>query len=235
MLGSASTKPPTDGALAEFVLVRSDQCHVLPESMDDGLGAMIEPFAVALHAIKRVPSISGKRVLVTGGGTIGSLVATTARAFGAVVVAVTDIVEARRTKVRELGADIAFDPNSPDLHIKVMELTGLGFDVVFEASGSSRALRGAFSLVRPGGSIVQIGTIGTEDIPLPANQLMVNEIALLGSMRYGNVFDEAISIVRSGRINLNPLVDEVFPLEQSARALDAAGDKTSKLKFQIEL
>ena len=53
MLGSASTTPPTDGAFAEFVTVRSDQCHLLPAEVDDGLGAMIEPFSVALQAVKR--------------------------------------------------------------------------------------------------------------------------------------------------------------------------------------
>ena len=66
MLGSASTTPPTDGALAEFLTVRADQCHLLPEDMDDGAGAMMEPLSVALHAVKRAGTISGKRVLVTG-------------------------------------------------------------------------------------------------------------------------------------------------------------------------
>jgi threonine dehydrogenase-like Zn-dependent dehydrogenase len=50
MLGSGSTTPPTDGAMAEFVIVRADQCHMLPKEVDDGLGAMMEPFAVALNA-----------------------------------------------------------------------------------------------------------------------------------------------------------------------------------------
>ncbi|MGB6723422.1 MAG: alcohol dehydrogenase catalytic domain-containing protein, partial [Terracidiphilus sp.] len=68
MLGSASTTPPTNGGLAEFVAVRADQCHVLPDHVDESLGAMMEPFAVALHAVKRAGSVSGRRVLVTGAG-----------------------------------------------------------------------------------------------------------------------------------------------------------------------
>ncbi len=139
MLGSASTTPPTDGALAEFVTVRADQCHLLPDDMDDGIGAMMEPLSVALHAVKRAGTVSGKRVLVTGGGTIGLLVAMTARAFGAVPVAVTDIVAARRHKAIELGVDVALDPTAHDLHHQVQELTGLGFDMVFEASGAPPA------------------------------------------------------------------------------------------------
>jgi L-idonate 5-dehydrogenase len=235
MLGSASTTPPTDGGFAEFVAVRADQCHVLPAEMDDGLGAMIEPFAVALHAIKRAGVVSGKRVLVTGGGTIGLLVASAARTFGATPVAVSDIVAASRTKAIELGADAALDPASVDLKQRVHELTGTGFDVVFEASGSPLALRGAFDLVRRGGTIVQIGTLGTTDIPIPVNQVMNNEINLVGSMRYGDVFDEAIRLVTSGRINLQPFISKVFPLEDSAAALQLAADKSQAIKIQIQL
>jgi len=234
MLGSASTTPPTDGALAEFVTVRADQCHLLPDDMDDGIGAMMEPLSVALHAVKRAGTVSGKRVLVTGGGTIGLLVAMTARAFGAVPVAVSDIVAARRNKAIELGADVALDPTAHDLRHQVQELTGLGFDMVFEASGAPPALRAAFDLVRPGGTIVQIGTVGTADIPIPVNQLMVREINFRGSMRYGDTFDEAIRLVAAGRIHVSSLINNVFALEDSVKALHLAADKSAALKVQIQ-
>jgi L-idonate 5-dehydrogenase len=234
MLGSASTTPPTDGALAEFLTVRADQCHLLPADMDDGIGAMMEPLSVALHAVKRAGTISGKRVLVTGGGTIGLLVAMAARAFGAVPVAVSDIVSARRTKALELGADVALDPAALDLQDQVRELTGLGFDFVFEASGAPPALRAAFDLVRPGGTIVQIGTVGTADIPIPVNQIMVREINFRGSMRYGDTFDEAIRLVAAGRIDVKSLINRVFALDESVNALHFAADKTMALKVQIQ-
>src|SRR5580700_3555768 len=234
MLGSASTTPPTDGALAEFVTVRADQCHLLPDDMDDGAGAMMEPLSVALHAVKRAGTVSGKRVLVTGAGTIGLLVAMTARAFGAVPVAVSDIVAARRQKAVELGVDVALDPAARDLYDQVRELTGLGFDMVFEASGAPPALRAAFDLVRPGGTIVQIGTVGTADIPIPVNQIMVREINFRGSMRYGDTFDEAISLVAAGRIDVRSLINRVFPLDDSVKALHLAADKSAALKVQIQ-
>jgi L-idonate 5-dehydrogenase len=235
MLGSASTRPPTDGAMAEFVCVRADQCHALPAALDDGLGALIEPLAVALHAIRRAGGVAGRRTLIVGGGTIGLLVALTARAYGAPVVVVTDVVAARRTRARERGADAALDPRAPDLAEQARTLAGDGFDVVLEASGARAALRQAFDLVRPGGTLVQIGTLGTEDVPLPANQLMVREINYVGSMRYGPVFDEAIRLAASGRIHLRPLISAVFPLAECAAAMAAAGDKESGLKVQLTL
>jgi L-idonate 5-dehydrogenase len=235
MLGSASTTPPTDGAFAEFVTVRADQCHPLPTGMDDAVGAMIEPFAVALHAVKRAGSISGRRVLVAGGGPIGLLVAMTARTFGATPVALSDIVLARRENALKLGADVAFDPSAGNLAEQVRAIAGEGFDIVFEVSGARPALRQAFDLVRPGGTIVQIGTLGMEDVPLPANLLMNREINFVGSMRYGDVFDEAIRLVASNRIDLRPLITRIFPLAKAAEALRLAGDKNQALKVQLEI
>lgn len=235
MLGSASTKPPTDGAFAEFVMVRSDQCHALPPGMDDSVGAMIEPFAVALHAVKRVGAISGKRVLVAGGGPIGLLVAMTARTFGAAPVALSDVVAQRRETATRFGVDVVLDPAAKNLVEQVRELSGDGFDVIFEASGARPALRQVFDLVRPGGTIVQIGTLGTEDIPLPANLLMNREVNFIGSMRYGDIFEEAIRLIAANRIDLRPLITSVLPFEETGQALRLAADKNQTLKVQLEI
>lgn len=235
MLGSGSTNPPTNGAMAEFVLVRADQCHILPGDMDDGFGAMIEPLAVALHAVKRPSTVSGKRVLITGGGTIGLLTALTAKAFGAVPVVVSDIVLERRKFALTAGVDNVLDPSDKDLAEKVKELTGDGFDVIFEASGATPALRQAFDLVKPGGTIVQIGTLNNENIPLPANQVMVKEIQFIGSFRYGNIFDEAIRLVASGRIDLRPFITGILPFNDFNKAMHLAADKVHALKVQIQI
>lgn len=235
MLGSASTTPPTDGAFAEFVAVRADQCHLLPPDLDDATGAMLEPLAVALHAVQRAGAVSGRRVLVTGGGPIGLLVALTAKAFGAVPVVLSDLFEARRATALRLGADATLDPRCPTLADEARLVSGDGFDVVFEAAGARPALRQAFELVRPGGTIVQIGTLGAEDVPLPANQLMVREINYVGSMRYGHVFDEAIRLVQSRRIDVRSLVSAVLPLAEIDEAMRHAAAKSDTLKVQLEI
>jgi L-idonate 5-dehydrogenase len=234
MLGSASTQPPTDGAFADLVAVRANQCHRLPSDMDDGVGALMEPLAVALHAVKRVGTVAGKRLLVIGGGPIGLLACMTARAFGAAPVVLSDIIEARRSNALKLGADDVVDPLDKRLPDRVRELAGEGFDVILEASGAPPALRQAFDLVRPGGTIVQIGTLGTADVPLPANLVMVREIQFLGSFRYGNVFEEAIRLVASGRLDLRPLVSQVFPLSRASEAMICASARDQVLKVQMD-
>jgi L-idonate 5-dehydrogenase len=234
MLGSGSTSPPTDGAMAEFLAVRADQCHLLPPGMDDGVGAMIEPLAVVLHAIKQAGTVSGKRVLITGGGTIGLLTAVTAKAFGSVAVVVTDIVEERRQSALECGVDFVLNPLSKAFQSRVRDIAFDGFDVVFEASGAASALRQAFDSVRAGGTIVQVGTMGTDDVPLPANQIMAKEINFIGSFRYGNVFDEAIRLVASGIIDVEPFITSVLSINEIPYAMSLAADKTNALKVQIQ-
>jgi L-idonate 5-dehydrogenase len=82
---------------------------------------------------------------------------------------------------------------------------------------------------------VQIGTVPTEDIPLPGYDVMRKEINYIGSQRYGNVFDEAIRLVASGRVDLRPLYSGEFAPDESARAFEFAGDKARSLKVQILL
>lgn len=235
MLGSASTNPPTDGAFAEFVTVRADQCHQLPDSLSDGLAAMVEPLAVALHAVRRSGGVSGHRVLVSGAGPIGLLVALTARAFGATSVVVSDPVASRRETAQQLGADGVLDPTNPKDVERARSIVSGGFDAVFEAAGISASLRQAFNLVRTGGTIVQIGTLPPNDVPLPANQLMVREIRLVGSFRYADVYDDAIRLLASGRINLEPLITGVWPLEELPAAFLGALEKERAIKVQITI
>ncbi len=235
MLGSAGSKPPTNGAMAEYVTVRADQCHVLPDEINDEAGAMIEPLAVALHAIKRSGGVSGKRVLVLGAGTIGRLVAAAAKAHGAVPVAITEVVPERRQRAEDCGIACVLDPEGKHFLEEVMEISGLGFDTIFEASASPRALRQAFDMVRPGGTIVQIGNLPNEDIPLPAMRLMRKEINFVGSQRYGNVFDEAIRLVTSGQLSLRPLMSDEFRADEAAKAFRVAADRAHSLKVMLQL
>ncbi len=235
MLGSASTRPPTDGAFSQYLLIGAEQCYPIPPQIDDGLAAMMEPFAVALHASKRAGSVAGKQVLVTGGGPIGLLTVIAARTFGATTIALSDPVAERRKMAQTVGADAALDPADASFKHGAATLVGDGFDVVFEASGAPPALRQAFEVVRRGGTLVQIGVFSAPELSLPINQLMIREIQFLGSFRYGNVWEEGVRLLASGRVNLQPLVSRVFPLKQAPEALALAGAKSGVVKVQLDL
>jgi L-idonate 5-dehydrogenase len=233
MLGSASTTPPTDGAFAEYVVVPAHQCYTIPESMSDGDAAMMEPLNVALHAIHRAGGVAGARILISGGGPIGLLTARAARALGAALVVVSEPSESRRRLAAESAADHVVNPACSEFVETAVSLSEGGFDVVFEASGAVAAVRASLDIVRRGGAIVQIGTVGGNDVSLPVNDLMVREISLLGSFRYAGEFPKAIRLVASGRIGFDGLVTATFPFTELPLALETASSSAESLKIHL--
>ncbi|MGI9430236.1 MAG: zinc-dependent alcohol dehydrogenase [Bythopirellula sp.] len=234
MLGSGSTTPPTNGAYAEFVVAGAQQCYPIPDSMDDGIGAMMEPLSVALHAIGRAGGVAGASVLVTGGGPIGLLVAVAAQTLGARLVVVSEPSAARRTLADALGVDHVLDPGSTNFTEQATDVCDGGFDKVFEASGVKAAVQGTMDVVCRGGTIVQIGTVGDNHVSLPVNDLMLREVSLLGTFRYANEFPLAIRLAASGRIGvLNDLITGVHPLNEMQQAMNQACAGDSELKVQM--
>jgi L-idonate 5-dehydrogenase len=172
-------------------------------------------------------------VLVCGAGAVGLLVAMVARAEGARGVVACDPAASRRAEALRLGTDAALDPGDEAFAARAREVAPDGFDVVVEAAGAPASLRQAFGVVRAGGTIVQVGTLGTADVPLPANELMNRELRLVGSFRYGDVFADAIALAARGAVRLAALVSDVFPLADAARALQRAGDAGAGIKVQL--
>ena len=139
--GSAATDPPTDGALCELKAVPAANCYRLGDELSYAEGALLEPLAVACHAVLRAGGIAGKVVAVSGAGTIGQLVATVARALGAARVVVSDPRGAARAAAA-MRADAVLDPGAPEAAAR--ELGGDGApEVTFEAAGAEASFRWA--------------------------------------------------------------------------------------------
>ncbi|HUZ18518.1 MAG TPA: L-idonate 5-dehydrogenase [Spirochaetia bacterium] len=232
--GSASTKPPTDGAFSEFVAAPARNCHPLPDEVDDVEATLIEPLSVAMHGVLRSGTVSGKSVLITGGGTIGQLVLLVARAFGAETLALADIAAFPRDVAASAGADFVFDPADEDSTAKSVERVAQGFDVVLEASGSMQALAQALRLVKRGGTIVQIGTL-PNPVQIPANLVMSKEISLLGSFRFAHVFAHAITLVAKKRIDVHPIVTHTVPFDRLGEGIRLAAGKQAVIKVHASL
>ena len=230
--GSASCEPHLNGGFAEFVVVPAANCYRLPDSVAWGEAALLEPLSVALHAALRPETVAGRSVLVTGGGTIGLLIAMVARTFGATVVAVTDPTPFARRSALEAGADAALDPTDPDVAGAAADLVRGGFDVAFEASGSPRALAQAVAMAERGATIVQVGTLPAE-VTLPLNDIMARELSLLGSFRFANVFEMALQLIAAGRIDVGRLVSAVLPLAEMPEAMARAVAKEDVIKIQV--
>jgi len=232
-LGSAKFDPPTHGTNREYFTIPAANCFPLPDQLDDGQAAMLEPLSVATHGVMRAGNVAGKSVLVTGGGPIGQMVALVTRAFGADIVAVSDVIGYPRQFAKQMGADCALDPRSETFQDEVQQIVPQGFDVVIEASGVPAATRQAIDVVGHGGTLVQVGTLPPA-VELPFNMIMEKELQVRGSFRFAHVFSLALKQMAAGRLDLKPMISKVFPFAELPDALRAGHQKGDIMKIQIE-
>ncbi len=202
----------SDGALAPLVTVPAAGLVPLPDAVDDLAGALIEPLAVALHAVRRGGVGPGDRVLVLGAGPIGSAVTLAASAAGAAEVFVSDPVAGRRARVLDLGAAEAYDPQHTDVRREVFLRCGrVGPDVVFECTGAAALVSQAVDAARRGGTVVLLG-VGHGRAELRPISVTAFERTVIGSLGYNQDLPRAVALVASGRIDPRPLVTSVVPL-----------------------
>ena len=231
--GSASCDPHIDGGFAEYTLAPAQNCFSVPDSLGWGEAAMIEPLSVVVHAARRAGDFAGRRVLVTGGGAIGQLMALVARDCGASQVVMSDIAAYPRDLAVKLGADASLDARDADFEAQATALSHGGFDFVFEASGSPHALAQAIAAADRGATIVQVGTLPTP-VTAALNSVMAKELNFLGSFRFANVFAMALDLAATRRVNLQALINAVLPLSDMQKAMDLAIGKNEIIKVQIE-
>ncbi len=232
--GSAMRMPHVHGGFREVLVCSEAQAVPVPPGVTLETAAFAEPLSVCLHAARRAGPLLGKRVLVTGTGPIGALAVLVARHAGAREVVCTDIVDAPLALARRIGADLALNTRAEPAGMDRFKADKGYFDMVFEASGSGPALSGALEVVRPGGTIVQVGNGGGE-MTLPVNLLVAKEISLRGTFRFHEEFEWAVGFLASGAIDVAPLLTEIVPLAEAVRAFDLAADKSRSMKVQLAL
>lgn len=226
--GSAMRTPHVQGAFRQQIVVETHQAHRLADSLSDAEGSMAEPFAVALHAVRRAGSLLGKRVLVTGCGPIGALAIIAARRAGASHIVATDVGAHTLGKALKVGADEVVNvAETPDGLARFTADKG-SFDVLFEASGNARALVGAFDALRPHGIIVQLGLGG--DMSLPINTIVAKEFDLRGAFRFHEEFAMAVELLNKGLVDVKPLISATLSYRDSARAFALAADRSQSMK-----
>ena len=197
---------------------------------------MVEPLAVGMHAATRAGIKPGDVAVVIGAGTIGLVTAISAISGGCSRVIVSDIVPERLEAARRLGPITAVDVRSEDLASAVTQLTdGWGADVVFEASGAAAAAHGLFELVRPGGTVVYIG-MPVETVHIDIVSAQAKEVTIRTIFRYANVFDRAVKLISSGRIDVKPFITDTYDFADSIRAYEyAVTPDPSSIKVQVAL
>lgn len=230
-MGSAMRMPHEQGGFRQSVTVAAAQAVPVADTLDLAEAAMAEPLAVCLHAAKIAGPLLGRRVLVTGAGPIGNLVALCAARGGASEIVVTDLSPFALDIARKCGATATLNlSETPDALEPYQQDKG-HFDVHFEASGSQAALNGALPTIRPGGIVVQLGLGG--DFTLPINALITREIELRGSFRFHAEFAQAVEMMGAGLIDVKPVISRSLPFENAVEAFELANDRNRAMKVQL--
>jgi (R,R)-butanediol dehydrogenase/meso-butanediol dehydrogenase/diacetyl reductase len=198
----------TDGGFAQYVNAPTYMCYKLPANVAPELGALAEPTAVAIRAVRIGGIKIGDRVAVLGAGIIGLLCQQAAELAGAKEIYVIDREKNRLAVAKAQGATAIINPDKTDVVKAVKDLTdGLGADVVLEAGGNAITMALAPQLCRKGGCAVILG-LHNEPVPINLFPVVCGEIAIKGSFShvYNEDYADAVAYLGAGRFHVDKLI-----------------------------
>lgn len=223
-LGSAATVPHQQGAMAALIVTEPERLRLLPDDLPLRRAALAEPLAVGLHAIRLAGDVRGKRVLVSGAGPIGVLLALACRVKGAEVT-VSDILPQAVERAVALGVPTG-------LVVGTDGIPQEAFDVVFEASGAPAAVSTCLNATARGGAVVQVGMLPAGDQPVDVSVLTARELRYLGSFRFNDEIDEAIAMLAE-HPDFEGVVTHQFVVDDVVAAFACAADPSLSLKVLV--
>jgi len=213
-----------DGAFAEYICVPSKDCQPLPKELPLEESCIIaDAISTPYHAVKNRAQVKpGDSVVVFGCGGVGINVVQMAVACGASVIAI-DISDFKLETAGKLGARHTINSSKKaekELLKEIRELTGGGADIAIEAIGNPSTIALASAAVKAGGRHCQVG-FSPQDAVLNAGRLMFREIEIVGSLGCRPVdYPKIIEMVKTGKIQLQPVVTNKFKLQDIDKAFD---------------
>jgi (R,R)-butanediol dehydrogenase/meso-butanediol dehydrogenase/diacetyl reductase len=201
------------GGMSEYAVVPNYMIHKLPEGLTSEQGALVEPIAVGLRAVRRAGIEPGQSALVFGGGPIGAVTVQCLKAVGAGQIIVAEVAEARKRKALEIGADAVIDPTEEDVAERVKALTGgEGAEHSFDAAGIQETLQTALHATRKGGTVTII-SIWEGPVELNPNDIVLSELKVLGTICYTpEDFADTIAMLKDGTISTEGIITERIAL-----------------------
>ena len=228
----------TTGTASEYFAVSAEKITPIPESMTYNEGAMLEPLAVTVHAVRRFPEMKGAKVAILGCGPIGILLAQSCRAMGAEAVMITDISEPRLELARTCGVDFTVNTGKRDFGEAMVECFGPDkADVIYDCAGNDITMGQAIKYARKGSKIVLVAVyagMATVDLAV----LNDHELDLDTTMMYRHEdYVEAIKLVNEGKIQLKPRMTKHFAFRDYLAAyqyIDANRELTMKVLVDVD-
>ncbi|MGV8988614.1 MAG: NAD(P)-dependent alcohol dehydrogenase [Cypionkella sp.] len=228
--------PPVHGCLMPEVVHPASLTFKIPDNVSFAEAAMVEPLAVGIQAALKAQIKPGDLAVVLGAGPIGMITALSALASGCSKVIVADLAQPKLDIIARYPGIEAVNIRTTNLQAHVIAATAnWGADIVFECSGAAPAILQTPALVAPGGTCVMVG-MPVDPVLVDIVGLQVKEATLKTIFRYANVYDRAIALLASGKIDLKPLITATFPFDQSITAFERAAEaRPADVKLQITL
>ncbi len=215
--------PQRPGLLREYATMPAGNALEIPASMSFETAALIEPVAVLIHSLELAALEPGETVAVMGAGPIGLLAVKMAKLRGASKVICCDMIAHRLERALALGADQVIDVSKDSMSDAVMDLTGNGAHVVFDAAGKAASINASIRSVRPGGRIVVIGIPSEPLTPIEFWPALHAEATIKVQKRNNGNDHEALKLVAAGRITPEMILSHRFALEEGANAFKTMG------------
>lgn len=227
-LGSAARFPHTDGAFSRYVNLPARMLRALPETLDLRMAALIEPAAVAWHAVARAGDVKGKTALVIGSGPIGALVVAVLRRAGAARITAVDMHPKPLEIAVAVGADAVITAGDE------AAIAAVQADVVIESSGSHHGLASAIQGATRGGTVVMVGLLPAGPQPVLISLAITRELELKGSFRFNNEIDEVIAALTDGSLHIGPVITHEYPVEEALEAFAVARNSAESGKVLLD-
>lgn len=228
----------TTGTASTYFAADASKVTPIPQTMDFAQGAMIEPLAVAVHAVRRFGDVAGKKVAVLGAGPIGNLVAQVAGGMGAEQVMITDVSGYRLALAEKCGVDFTVNTRQEEFGAAMVRHFGPDkADVIYDCAGNNVTMNQAISCARKGSTIILVAVfadLASVDLAV----LNDHELDLNTTMMYRHEdYVTAIEMVNEGKIQLRPLMSKVFPFgsyKQAYEYIDANRETSMKILIDVQ-
>ena len=216
------------GGYAEYVAVPGSLSFRVPDAVPDAVATLVEPLAVALHAVRLGLLCRDDAVLVVGAGPVGLAIALLCRHFGAAHVLVSDLVPERAARAMALGADGWIDAGRDDVRAAMRARCGRAPSLVFDAAGGAQGVQRCIDLAGAGGRIVVVAMHAAPS-PVATMSAFLKELTLVFAKAYTVLeFREALGLLASGAVDPAPMVTRTvgfadFPAAFGALATGGGG------------
>ena len=233
VLGVSPMEYKKHGAFAEYVSMPAHILYKLPVDVSFEQAAMVEPVAVAAHAVNVSKIQPGKSAVVIGVGMVGVFVVKMLQIAGANPIIAVDLDENKLELAKEFGATHTFKSSEKGVSEKVFELTkNRGADFGFEVVGISETVNLCINSLRKGGTAILVGNLKPE-VTIPLQKVVTTELSLLGSCAINGEYELVLDLMSSGKISVDKMISAVAPLSEGADWFNRLYNKESGLNKVI--